>query len=317
MLSEVFPAGRPVYFHATSMHYAGEDCDILIQFISLQQMRICHKTYTVRKPTAIYTRLNTELLKAYIALQNNFMLTFGRSDYTALDTGAFNLSYIPSIENKLYFPSPGAYTVFSIHLANGLLQHLSGEFPRITHILNKYDAHEADVASLFDLPCFVTPEMEFLAYKILRHLQTEKAKRSYAEILCLELVNLILQRSERNAASPGRHLRHTAALQQVRQMIVAEASSSDSETLYDTEIQLADKAGLSLYQLKTGFKALFGIPPYQLLCELRLYRARKLILETGLSLLDIALMTGYKSREGLCKAYKRFFGYAPSRERAS
>lgn len=94
-----------------------------------------------------------------------------------------------------------------------------------------------------------------------------------------------------------------------------QAELYDFDDLYDTEVQLAEKVGLSIYQFKTAFKLAFGTGPYQMLQDFRFQKAQKLLFDTSLSILDIALKTGYQSSESFTKAYEKKFGIPPSKYR--
>ncbi len=50
--------------------------------------------------------------------------------------------------------------------------------------------------------------------------------------------------------------------------------------------------------------------------ELRLNRARLLLLQTNMSVIDIALACGFVSASHFSKCYRDFFGKTPRRERA-
>jgi AraC-like DNA-binding protein len=134
--------------------------------------------------------------------------------------------------------------------------------------------------------------------------------------LIQELLILLLSRGETTKQPNWKLKQHDIeALHFAREIIIQEGRNYDSEDLYDTADQLADKVDLSLYKLKRGFKQLFGISPYHLLVEIRLHKARMLLKNTSLTILEIAMKTGYRSPESFAKAYKKLFGISPSDER--
>jgi transcriptional regulator GlxA family with amidase domain len=56
--------------------------------------------------------------------------------------------------------------------------------------------------------------------------------------------------------------------------------------------------------------------PARYYVELRLNRARLLLLQTNMSVIDIALACGFVSASHFSKCYRDFFGKTPRRERA-
>jgi transcriptional regulator GlxA family with amidase domain len=81
--------------------------------------------------------------------------------------------------------------------------------------------------------------------------------------------------------------------------------------------ELARYAGISLRQLERLFRAHVGHGIHQHYRWLRLERARQLLRETALPVLDVALATGFSSPSQFARAYTRTFGEPPSRTRAA
>ena len=80
---------------------------------------------------------------------------------------------------------------------------------------------------------------------------------------------------------------------------------------------LAHQAGISLRQLERLFHRHIGHGIHKHYRWLRLERARQLLRETTLPVLDVALATGFASASQFARAYGRAFGEPPSRTRLS
>jgi transcriptional regulator GlxA family with amidase domain len=80
---------------------------------------------------------------------------------------------------------------------------------------------------------------------------------------------------------------------------------------------LAREAGISLRQLERLFRRHIGHGIHQHYRWLRLERARQLLRETTLPVLDVALATGFASSSQFARAYSRAFGEPPSDTRMS
>ena len=78
---------------------------------------------------------------------------------------------------------------------------------------------------------------------------------------------------------------------------------------------LAARAGLSVRQLERLFRSYLGRTIGQHYLELRLLRARTLMQQTTLSVLEVAVATGFVSATHFSRCYSRRFGHAPRRER--
>jgi transcriptional regulator GlxA family with amidase domain len=79
--------------------------------------------------------------------------------------------------------------------------------------------------------------------------------------------------------------------------------------------ELARQTGLSIRQLERLFRKYMGRTPTRYYQELRLQRARTLLKQTSLSVLDIALACGFVSASHFSKCYREFFAKTPREER--
>lgn len=74
---------------------------------------------------------------------------------------------------------------------------------------------------------------------------------------------------------------------------------------------LAQLVRLSTSHFHRAFKASTGLPPHAWLTELRLQRARELMLDTGLSLAQVALQTGFADQPHFTRIFTRSIGVSP------
>jgi transcriptional regulator GlxA family with amidase domain len=81
--------------------------------------------------------------------------------------------------------------------------------------------------------------------------------------------------------------------------------------------ELARIAGVSVRQLERLFRRHLGHGIHRQYSSMRLERARQLLRETTLPVLDVAIATGFSSSSQFARAYKRTFGEPPSRTRLS
>ena len=79
--------------------------------------------------------------------------------------------------------------------------------------------------------------------------------------------------------------------------------------------ELADVASLSTRHLERLFRKYFNKTPTRYYLELRLSRARLLLLQTDLSILSVALACGFVSASHFTKCYRDHFGHTPRAER--
>lgn len=97
---------------------------------------------------------------------------------------------------------------------------------------------------------------------------------------------------------------------------------SEAVTLMEANIEeplstddIANLVGLSRRQLERLFKQYLGSLPSRYYLELRLQRARQLLLETNHSIVQVGLMCGFSSGSHFSTAFGTLFGNTPREER--
>jgi len=78
---------------------------------------------------------------------------------------------------------------------------------------------------------------------------------------------------------------------------------------------LAKQAGLSARQLERLFRRYLDRSPKRYYLELRLKKARSLLLQTDMSVINVALACGFSSPSHFSKCYRAFYDSTPYRER--
>ena len=89
---------------------------------------------------------------------------------------------------------------------------------------------------------------------------------------------------------------------------LAESSSA-------SRADVASAIHLSPRQLGRLFHRYFSMNPAQYYMNLRLRRARELLMHSSLPVMQITMASGFHSSSHFCKAYRDLFGHPPSDER--
>lgn len=115
----------------------------------------------------------------------------------------------------------------------------------------------------------------------------------------------------REATKPQRmDLRFRFDVADEKLLIVLRAMEANLERPL-SRIKCAKLAGVSLRQLERLFRTELGIGMHQHYLTLRLGRARQLLRETSLSVLEVAIAAGFSSASQFSRAFKRAFGFTP------
>jgi AraC family transcriptional regulator len=75
---------------------------------------------------------------------------------------------------------------------------------------------------------------------------------------------------------------------------------------------LAELSNLSPVHFSRAFKRSLGTPPHAFRCSLRLAEAKRLLVETDLSITDISLAVGYEAPQTLARVFQREVWQSPT-----
>lgn len=81
--------------------------------------------------------------------------------------------------------------------------------------------------------------------------------------------------------------------------------------------RLAQEVGMSTRQLERLFRRYLGRSPKRYYMELRLQKARNLLMQTDMSVINVALACGFTSPSHFSKCYRALYATTPYRERGS
>ncbi len=74
---------------------------------------------------------------------------------------------------------------------------------------------------------------------------------------------------------------------------------------------LALEVGINSFKLRIGFKEVFKTTIHQYRLDLRLSMAKQLLDETDLTIAEIAYKTGFDSRDGFARCFRKKFHLSP------
>ena len=124
-----------------------------------------------------------------------------------------------------------------------------------------------------------------------------------------------IQERVRSADDPQRApLRYFKGKQSMKLVSVVELMEANIKEPI-SQFELASSVNLSRRQLQRLFQKYLACSPSRYYLQLRLQRARELLLQTDLSLVEIAAQTGFVSSSHFSKSYKELYDCSPGRER--
>lgn len=109
-------------------------------------------------------------------------------------------------------------------------------------------------------------------------------------------------------------LPHRSAIRNPRILSVIGAMEKNIETPVSPR-QFAARIGVSSRQMERLFRKHTGLSPNKYYMQLRLAKSRTLLLQTDMSVIDVALASGFSSASHFARCYRSHFGETPRRLR--
>ena len=185
------------------------------------------------------------------------------------------------------------------------------ELPVLQRALEEVFGSEATHARLRDASAFNDEALNSLLGLLRQELMRPQASPLFVEAIA-QAIAIHLARSygvtdeESHGSSPslpGHKLR------QITDWMVAQVAEDFNLA------QLAAQAGLSKFHFQRLFKAATGVSPSRYQINLRMEEARRLLRETRLSVIDVALEVGYTDPSHFARLFRRETGLSPSEYR--
>ncbi|HNX52514.1 MAG TPA: AraC family transcriptional regulator [Pontiellaceae bacterium] len=156
--------------------------------------------------------------------------------------------------------------------------------------------------------CFrATPAMHWLMPALINELQTTHELAKAHSISLLRAVLVELKRIVSGDAVDTDT--HTWSEKKVQALLTDLSSSCDQQW---TLKQMAGRCGIRRTRLNTVFQKLTGSTPMEYLTRLRMERAKTLLRETGIKIIDIAFECGFGSSQYFANTFKQATGMTPT-----
>jgi len=128
--------------------------------------------------------------------------------------------------------------------------------------------------------------------------------------MCLNGPEFNIRNAQRSSIAVAINSRNPSVLKVLRAMY------DNIETPLSLD-QLAQQAQISRRQIERLFKQFLAEAPAQTYRNIRLERARALMMETNLSVIEVATATGFNSKDVFARSYKERYRQSPSGDRGN
>ncbi|MEC5145532.1 AraC family transcriptional regulator [Chitinophaga sp. 212800010-3] len=158
----------------------------------------------------------------------------------------------------------------------------------------------------------ITPQMLSVLSDIIYCKRTGYYKKIFLEARIMELFLLQTEVLEERSGRSGCNFLSDFSADVDKIYFVKEMIDKDPIADYSL-IGLSKKAGLNTFKLKKGFKEVFGETVFGYIQDLKMEKARRMLLDEGMQVSEVAYVLGYNSPNNFSTAFRKKFGLTPGK----
>ncbi|ULQ55452.1 AraC family transcriptional regulator [Flavihumibacter rivuli] len=285
-------------YHIKGPYLAGSEVkqtDVFLGTVRLQswtceEFSLEHRWFNFSADAILEAIVAEQGLRLEILLSGNLEMAWGSLDWRPLQAGQYWFSNFSA--TRLQFQPSSAPQILVVYLPESWYDQLAANGPFFQE--NQFYA--------------LVPEMLTVLDDLMHHDYTPNLHRIFYEKCCRDLLfhHLLIYGPKpilpENEPVPAFVLEADAII------------SADLTRHYRIE-ELAQMVGTNTTYLKKAFKQYFKQGVFDRLQELRLQQAREQLLQTNMSIKDIAMEAGYQHVANFTNAFRKRFGMSPSKWR--
>ncbi len=298
--SKRIPGTQPSYVK-------GDFGDYLTQIVTGERFCIQFNIFTIlTADTWLHPFVARSLITLHLMLQGSVRCRLKGFGEAWLHEGSYSLFYIPDGRLHDAWFEPGVYLSFHIDLSPQFLQRLAMKYPELKEVLERLRRRSGEGVRQHSTHITheiirLIEEMKHCPYK------EEPDKSWYLETRIRELLGLYVQ----DRPTAKEKLFHRTAFLMKKIDYYLESHLDEHLTIPG----IAQRFYLSKSTLQRWFTQYFNKPFHQYLLERRMQQAQILLRETDMTLLEIAIKTGYRDAASFSHAFTRYTGEAPGHYR--
>ncbi len=239
---------------------------------------------------------------------SNYIPHDANSMEVSINKGEYNLFYMPKVNGTLSYFEPNRKSLEIMISEEFLKNTFRSSFDKISSTFGKA-LKDKTPYKLFEESKPIPSALMFMINDILNCSYQKEIKEIFLESKIKEIFSyLFANLNKKNLPQDENKLTE----QERRQVLLAKKILRDYLDKSLTIKKLANMAGTNDYKLKRNFKLVTGKPIISYLNDMRMEKARNMLIDEGINVADVAYAIGYKNPQHFTSAFKRKFNYLPS-----
>lgn len=282
--------------------------NIIIQEICTTQYALRYNILRFFESFKLSGRSDHAGLQTSIAWKNNFHHRIKGAGNIHLKEDQFMMLYGPTFEGCSTYSKGEEYQSFDTCYSNEMVEELKSAFPQLQKLIAQSNIHKP---TLFFRPFRnITNPIREIIKTILNCPYEANLSRTYIDAKIKEFFFLTLFESvnRKDILIKATHA-EVDCINAAKDLI--------SQNIYNhyTNIQIAKMVGMNEYKLKLLFRKSTGMGMFEYLMHLRLMKAKRLLIETDMTMKEIYSVAGYKRLTSFITGFRRHLGETPGNVR--
>lgn len=268
----------------------------------------------LRSTTLLQFETDFETVEMHFDLLGSSQASFVEPGTIAYEFGAnsHNIIYVPGTRGNMLFTDKGS-KILEINIRPQVFLRYIPEQAQESFLLFVKRIRSQTHALISDHNMPITPDMHMIIQEIMDCQKAGMYKRMFLESKVIELLMLQMEQIAQHDCEVFCSLRKKdyEKIHYAKEIVLARMDNPCSL------VDLAKLAGTNQFTLKKGFKELFGVSVFGMISDLKMEKAKQLLLDKEQSITEVSEAVGYKNATHFTTAFKRKFGVTPGKYKDS
>ncbi len=265
---------------------------------------------TIQTPLHMDVNYKHPFIKLHFELagDSNYKPNDSKSIAVSVNKGEYNLFYLPTVNGTLSYFKPRRKSLEIMISQDFLKKAFKANFYTISSSFGRALKNKTPY-KLFENSPPIPPSLMFIVNDILNCSYRKEIKEIYLESKIKEIFSYLFAELNKKESIQNKRI-----LSDRESNLVFQSEKLLREYLDKTLTikQLATLIGTNDYKLKRNFKIITGKPIISYLSDMRMEKARNMLISEDKKVSEVAYAVGYKNPQHFTVAFKKKFGVLPS-----
>lgn len=278
--------------------------------ILLNGVKICIRNSEQEMPISINVEHSLPFHKIHFELEgkSEYMPKNNESLPVIIDGGCYNFFYLPKVKGVLTYPKNKRKSLEITFTEEFIKSIFKDSFDSVSSDFGMALKNKTPY-KMFNNCQSIPPRLLLIINDIINCTYQKEIKEVYLTSKLTEIFSYLFSEiKEKKKTSAIKRLRK----QEYKDILKAEGIITQNLQNPPTIEQLSIQTGINQFKLKTHFKEVFKQPIFTYITNLRMEKAKKMLVKDDLTVSEVAYAVGYKNPQHFTVAFKKKFNFLPS-----